>query len=337
MNMCRIRWGIGLIVAMLLSSSPARAQGDQTLEPWERGVTTQQMQQARLHFQLALELHQQLLLNEAAAEYRRALSHWEHPKIYFYLSRVWMKLGRAVAAYEALSEALRWGQRGLVENDYQMALQMQRDLLETQIAELDVRCEQAGAEISLDGELLFVGPNRRRVVVSAGKHQIVAKQPEHRTEIRDLAIFPGEQKQVTITLRAVVEHAGSTRRWASWKPWAVVGGGVAVAMMGGAMHRLSAASFTAYDREFTRRCWPGCVLAETPDLTERLHRAHMQQKLAVSSYVIGGVAMATGMLLMSLNAPQPSSRQPRDGNAARMSLMPELLPSGIGVSAIMGF
>lgn len=332
------RWGIGLIVAALLSSSaPARAQEE--LKPWERGVTTQEMQQARLHFRLGLELHQQLLLREAAAEYQRALSHWEHPKIYFYLGRVWMKLGRAVAAYEALRAALRWGQRGLEEHDYGMAQQMQWELLENQIAELEVRCEQAGAEISLDGELLFVGPDRRRVIVSAGKHQLVAKQPEHITEIRDLAIFPGEQQQITIKLRGVEEYANSTRRWPSWRPWAVVGGGVAAAMMGGLMHRLSAARFAAYDREFSLRCavGNGCRDAEVPDLIERLHRARLQQRLAVSSYVIGGVAVAAGAFALLLNGPRPFSREPRDRSGTKVSLVPSFLPSGIGVSATIGF
>jgi hypothetical protein len=244
-----------------------------------------------------------------------------------------------VAAYEALREALRWGRRGLVEHDYEMALRMQWELLETQIAELEVRCEQAGTEISLDGDLLFVGPDRRRVIVSTGKHQLIAKQPEHLTEIRDLAIFAGEQKKITIRLRGVEEYADSTRRWARWKPWAVVGGGIAVAMMGGLMHRISAANFAAFDREFTLRCaaGKGCRDDEVPDLAERLDRAHMQQKLAVSSYVMGGVAMAAGMLLVSLNGPRPFSRQFFAGDGTKMSLVPEILPSGIGVSATMGF
>lgn len=334
-NMHGFRWGIGLVVAMLLSSgTPAHAQ-----DPWERGVTAQQMQQAHLHFQLALDLHKQLLLEDAAAEYQRALSHWEHPKIYFYLSRVWMKLGRSVAAYEALRQALRWGRRGLTTQDYEMAQEMRRELLETRIAELEVSCEGAGAEVRLDGELLFVGPDRRRVIVSAGKHQLVARQREHLTETRSIAIFPGEQQQITIKLREVEEYANSTRRWTRWKPWAVVGSGVAVAMVGGLMHRLSAANFAAYDQEFTLRCKAGggCFDLEVPDLTERLHRARMQQQLAVSSYVLGGVAMVTGTLLASLNGPSPFSRQFLDGNGASMTLVPEILPFGIAVSATIRF
>jgi hypothetical protein len=334
------RRSIGVAVALLLSSSaPARAQQDQRPDPWERGVTAQQMQQAHLHFQLGLALHKQLLLQEAAAEYEAALSQWKHPKIHFYLSRVWMKLGRPVATYEALLEALRWGRRGLAQHDYELARQMQRDLLGTQVAELEVACEEAGAEVTLDGTSLFIGPAQRRVIVSAGKHQIVARKPEHLTETRSIALFPGERKRIEVELRAVDEITKPTRLWASWKPWAVVGSGAVVLMAGGVMHRISATNFASYDREFTERCMlgGGCPDGQVSDLTDRLHWARRQQQIAISSYVAGGVTMACGLILVYLNKPKMVTAPLLDWQSSNIALVPGLLSPGVGVSAVMRF
>lgn len=339
-SMYPFRLSIGLAVALLLSSGArAQAQEDQQQDPWERGVTAQQMQRAHLHFQLGLTLHRQLLLQEAATEYEQALSHWKHPKIYFYLSRVWMKLERPVAAYEALRDALRWGRRGLARHDYEMARQMQKALLGTRIAELEVICEEAGSEVTLDGASLFIGPAQRRVIVAAGKHQIVARKPEHLTETHAIALSPGEQKRVEVELRTVEEIAQSTRMLAGWKPWAVVGSGAVVIMMGGVMHRVSAANFASYDREFRERCMlgGGCRDSAVSDLTDRLRWARRQQQIAVSSYVAGGATAACGLILVYLNKPNLFTRQLLDSQTADVTLVPGLLSPGVGVSAVIRF
>jgi hypothetical protein len=325
---------------MLLSSGRAHSQAGHPQQPWEQGVTAQQMEQAHLHFQLALALHKQLLLEEAAVEYEQALTHWKHPKIYFYLSRVWMKLGRPVAAYETLREALRWGQRGLLAHDYEMARRMQEELLATQIAEVEVICGEAGAEVTLDGRLLFVGPAQHRVIVPAGKHQIVAKKPGYLTETSSVAVFPGERKRIGIELRRVEEIASTTRRWESWKPWAVVGTGVTVVMIGALTHMAAASNFANYDREFAERCPSpsGCFDSDERNLSARLHRARIQQGVALSSYVVGGLASACGILFIYLNEPETLIMRTPNPGVPGVSLMPVLpLSPGLGVSAEIHF
>jgi tetratricopeptide (TPR) repeat protein len=337
-SMYSLRLSIGLAVTLLLSSNArAQVQVNQQQDPWERGVAAQQMQRAHLHFQLGLTLHRQLLLQEAATEYERALSHWKHPKIYFYLSRVWMKLERPVAAYEALRDALRWGRRGLARHDYEMARQMQNDLLGTRIAELEVICEEAGSEVTLDGASLFIGPAQRRVIVSVGKHQIVARKPAHRTETHAVALSPGEQKRVEVELRRVAEIRRSIRLPPDWKYWAIAGSGAAVATMGGLLHWSAQRNFADYDGSFDERCRDGCSSSEIPDLTDQLHAARRQKQLAVASYVAGGVTMACGLILAYLNKPIPDKRRSFDSRASGISLAPGWLSPGVGVSAEIRF
>lgn len=321
-----------LMATMLLSSGQAHSQAAHQQQPWARGVTSQQMQQAQLHFQLALALHKQLLLEEAAVEYEQALTHWKHPKIFFYLSRVWMKLGRPVAAYETLREALRWGESGLSKQDHEMALQMQNELLQNEIAEIEVICEEAAAEVTLDGKSLFMGPARRQVIVPAGKHQIVARKSNHLTETSSVAVFPGERRSISIKLRRVEEIASTQRRWQSWKPWAVVGTGAAVVVIGALTHTAAAANFARYDREFVERCPPpgGCFDSELGS-KDRLRRARMQQRFAVSSYMVGGLAMACGIVLVWLNEPNAILMHESEQGNMRV-MMPALYPSGFGIS-----
>lgn len=325
---------------MLLSSGQAHSQAAHQQQPWARGVTAQQMQQAQLRFQLALALHKQLLLEEAAGEYEQALTHWKHPKIYFYLSRVWMKLGRPVAAYETLREALRWGESGLSEQDHEMALQMQDELLQTEIAEIEVICEEAAAEVTLDGKSLFIGPARRQVIVPAGKHQIVARKSGHLTETSSVAVFPGERRSIRIKLRQVEEIASTQRRWQSWKPWAVVGTGAAVVMIGALTHMAAAQNFEEFDIKFQELCpgHHGCLDSQAEELTARLHRARVQQRFALSSYVVGGLASACGLMLVYLNEPRALIIRAPERNMPGVSLEPVLpLSPGIGLSAKVVF
>lgn len=330
-----------LVIAMLrISGEGAHAQVNHSPPPWQQGVTEQQMQQAQRHFQIGVVLHKQLLLEEAAVEYEQALMLWKHPKIYLYLGRVWMKLRRPVPAYKNLREALRWGQEGLLAHDYEMARQMEKELFQTQIAEIDVVCREAGAEVTLDGRALFIGPAQHRVIVTAGKHEIVAKKPGHLTETRSLAVFPGEQQHIDIELRSVEEIAGAERRWQRWKPWAVLGAGAAVAVIGALTHTAAATNFERYDHEFAERCPPpeGCLVSGDDDLTERLHRARIQQRFAVGSYAVGGLAVACGILLLSLNEPKTSIARSPGPERRGIALMPvSPLSPGFGISAEIPF
>lgn len=337
-SMYTFRWRIGVVMVLLLSSSGrAQPQTAQQQAPWQHGVTPQQVQQAHLHFQLGLALHKQLLLQEAAAEYELALSHWKHPKIYFYLSRVWMKLERPLAAYEALQEALRWGRSGLARHDLEMALAMKKDLLATRIAELEILCEEAGAEVTLDGNVICIGSARHRIMVVAGKHQIVARKLAHRTETHAIALSPGEQARVGIDLQSIEEITESTRLMASWKPWAIAGSGAAMTAMGVLLHWSAKRNFEDHDQSFDERCMNGCNDAEVPDLADQLHTARRQKQLAVVSYAAGGVTMVCGLILAYLNEPNLLNGQLFDSQGPGISLAPGWLSPGVGVSAEIRF
>ena len=67
-----------------------------------------------------------------------------------------------------------------------------------------------------------------------GRHQLVARKDGKLTQTEALVLLPGQTQTTTVALLDIGSAAVS-RRWSSWKPWAVVGGGAVLALTGGAL------------------------------------------------------------------------------------------------------
>jgi tetratricopeptide (TPR) repeat protein len=117
----------------------------------------------------------------------------------------------------------------------------------------------------------------------------------------------------------------ANRRWAAWKPWVVMGGGVGVAAVGGVFDVLAAHGFAAYDSGFVKLACAqyGCrPLDVAPQLTSRLSRAQLEQQIAVAGFIAGGAAIAAGVTLLYLNQPQRSEH----GNPSQNALGAVVVP-----------
>ena len=122
-----------------------------------------------------------------------------------------------------------------------------------------------------------------------------------------------------------------------WKPWAVVGAGVAIAATGGALHALSARGFSQFDAGFaTLTCAPtGCtgaqIAAENAGLPAVLDRARLEQRLAVGAYLLGGAALATGIYLVYKNQPHLIEQDAPDAAPRGVAVTPVIAPDSIGI------
>ena len=90
-----------------------------------------------------------------------------------------------------------------------------------QVADLDVSCSQAGANVSLDGQPLISCPGTQLRRVSPGRHQVVASKDGFLTKTSDVVIAGGETQHVGIEL-VPLSAATIGHRWAEWKPWRVM-------------------------------------------------------------------------------------------------------------------
>jgi tetratricopeptide (TPR) repeat protein len=316
--------------ASAANGAPSATGGDD--EPWSRGVATEVQDAARAVFLEGNRLFKIPLFAQAVEKYTEALGKWEHPAFYFNLALAQLNLGQDVEAHGSLEQAMRYGAAPLGEDEFREARKQLLEI-ERRLGRLRISCPTPGAEVTLDGVALFTGPGSREVWVKPQAHEITAKRHAYFTKVKGVTISPGGQETLDLPLKKLIED----RPWAAWKPWAVVGSGLAVAAAGGVLHALSARDFRAYDSGFlklscaTAGCTEPAIDAERAGLSAKLDRARTEQKLAVGGYIAGGAVVVTGALLVYLNRPRLAEQEGAGPRGAGIALAPVASGDTLGV------
>lgn len=302
-------------------------------KPWYQGTTLEQRKKAR---ELLLEGNKhidELSFGDAVKKYQAAIEIWDNPVFHYNLAIAQINLMQPTAAYESLQKALQYGAAPFDEDRYKRALEYKKSL-ESQLARVHITCSQPGAEVSLDGRVIFVGPGTYQGVVQPGAHQLVASKQGYLTESRQLVGTPGEETRVEIRMRTP-ERVLTVRRWAAWKPWVVVAGGSLALLGAGVMDRQSSRGFDEYDDEFVALCGDaGCRQNEIPsELQSRLSGARTQQWIARVSYGVAGASLAVGAVLLYVNREKIVKVTEGSDDAAQVSLMPVFSRDSLGLQA----
>lgn len=302
----------GLVMTVALLSAwmtPAAAQEIQNkLEtagpaPWARGVSPQEQQVAYQLFKAGNALLKESVFNQAIEKYRQALQHWDHPAIHYNLAVALMRLEQPIETHEHLIAALRYGPEALEPGLFDHASNY-KVLVEKQLVQLSISCDEPDATVTLDGKTVFVGPGRYSGLVRSGTHSIIAQKEGYLTTDQSQALMAGTQVMLSLPMY-VLEYR---RPWPGWMPWAVMGAGVAVASGGGWMHLQTSKSYGSYDAGITEcgGCIPESGLAAMRTRGDNLQRA------AFGAYALGGAALITGSMLLYLNRAQPVRMNPRE-------------------------
>lgn len=330
-----------LVVGLTYRGAPLQAQSADTPalfgnenEPWNRGVSNESRRAARELFLEGNRLFRIPLFARAAEKYRAALRTWAHPAFYFNLALAELNLGEDLDAHKALEQALQHGEAPLGTEQFQEARKQLQDL-EHRLGRLRIRCPISGAEVTMDGTALFSGPGSYEGWVEAKVHEITAKKPEYLPETRRVTVSVGQFRDLELKLVTLDEAADAGRRWAKWKPWAVVAAGAAVAAGGGAFHAFAARNFQAFDAGFLKLSCAndhGCEEAGLQSgLSTQLSRATRQQKIAVGGYIAGGSLVAAGIALLYLNRPRLMERQSTNSSAERVAVTPTVSADMVGI------
>ena len=330
-----------VVVALgaIATRAPARAQP--ATEPlaveddgkaWNRGVPVALRREARTLFLEGNRLFWVPLFARAAEQYVAALRKWKHPAFYFNLALAELNLGQQVEAREHLSQAVEHGAEPLGTKQFQEAMK-QLDELKHQLGQITITCATDGAEVTLDGTTLFTGAGHYEGWVQARPHEITAKKRDHLSEVRRVVVAAGERATLDLRLTTLSEAADRSRRWKTWKPWAVIGAGVAIGAASGVLHAVSAQGFRSYDVEFGQQpCLPdGCKDANLPrPLRDKLDRAVLEQRLAIGGYIAGGAVLATGIALLYMNRPHLAEQEASHTRPA-ITVVPAVSPDALGV------
>ena len=313
-------------------------EGGPKHRPWARGVSLDRQKKARVMFHKANELLANQYFKQAAAKYRQVLEVWDHPAVYYNLSLALMNLDQPVELYQSLRQALRHGVPPLVNDANHQRARKYLNLLEKQLAHVEVVCEEDGAQVTMDGKPLFTSPGRKKLAVLAGGHTIAASKEGFISDNKQAVLSPGKHETIELKLFTLADFTEERRRFPTWMPWLVTGSGVLLASGGGALHNSSRAGFLDYDRNFDAQCMPGCVDKEVPELSGQLGSATWRQRFAYSMYIAGGAALATGLVLVFLNRPETIRREiPGVEAPAGLMVAPMVAPGTTGIHVSLDF
>lgn len=334
-------WLCGALLALAWSSvgglrahaQPARAAEpgprEASAKPWIEGVPGRVQRRARDLFLAGNDHMDEQQYPEAAEKYREALALWQHPAFYYNLAVAQINIDRPIAAYRNLVKARSHGPEPLGAEKYKEAGNYVT-LLRNQLAELTVVCEAPGAVVSVDGERLFVGPGEHTDLARPGGHQLVVELPDGIPYTRSLTLAPGESLRHVVRPDVLVP----TRRWATWKPWAVTA--IGAVMLAGAGY-VNARAFGQMG-DLTLDIEVQCRTGECSDLSlfsDRMADINVRQRLSFAGMALGGTVLVTSALLLYVNR-ERLLRQPE--SRAAVTLSPVVAEDGaIGVHALGRF
>lgn len=291
----------------------AETGAEEPLPPWAEGTTEAARARARDLYEHGNRLLADGLFSAAASKYRQALTDWQHPGIHYHLMLALINLDRPIEAFASAGESLRYGEAALGPEHYRDAMVL-RAVLARQVAEIEVVCDEPGAIVTLDGAPLLVGPGRERRLLAPGQYQLVATKDGYRDAAETITASPNG---VTTTTLALERDPGPpVRRWAAWKPWAVVGGGAALVAVGVLINQNAVSSFERSDTLLARSCPTGCYPGEYPPAySDLVASGNRDRTISRISYALGAAAIIGGGAMAYLNQPRVPALETQPGQS----------------------
>jgi hypothetical protein len=278
------------------------------------------------------------LFVQAAAKYREALAHWDHPGIHYNLALALLNLDQPVEVFMQLEEAMKYGVAPLDSDKFEHAGRY-KALIQQQLAHVEVTCTKskwAGAVIAMDGKTLFTAPGRYEARVRVGKHTLTAEKHGFVTTQQHPMLFAGQKATIDLQLFTAEDLTQYRRKWPVAVPYVTLVAGIVVAGGGALMHWQASESFKAYDKGIND-CG-GCMPSAT--LVNQKSQGNTFQTVAFVGYGLGGFVAILGGVLAYVNRAQAYRVNPekeKDKAISSFQLVPSLGPSGGGLSASFNF
>jgi hypothetical protein len=352
--MTKAMWGLlgvtlacGLAVAQPAPPEPKgpatgeKAGHDESLKggynrPWAAGISIDRQKRALVEFREANAQLNDGLFARASETYRKALTTWPHPAIHYNLALAQMNLDQPIEAFENFQAAIIYGDAPLQKDKLEHAREYMM-LLEKQLASIEVSCDEVGAKVSVDGKEVFTAPGSHKARVRIGRHTFVADKKGYQTRINAPFIGPGENFRIELKLYTAEELTRYNRRWeATWMPYAVLGAGFGIGLLGVVLELSADATYNDYDKKVGLCSMNNMGCPTNAELTSLRESGETKETLGYVSYGVAGAAIAAGTLLVILNRPKAYQIRPEDlqqeedARGGRVSVSPIVTPHMAG-------
>jgi len=270
--------------------------------PWAKGVSAADQKAALELYDQGNKFFEESEYKEALEKYEEALKHWPHPAVYFNAAVCLHHLDQDVKAADYIDKATAykdapfdkktWAQVG----DYQT-------LLASLVTELEVKCTQDDAKITLDTELILPScpATATRKLAVKQDHVILGEKPGYETaKIGPIRLAPGEKKRIEVVLKPAGK-GHLVRRWNRLVPWAIAGVGTVVGWAGALDMYYGKMHVDSYNDRVGRDCLAGCQL--DPSIAGLLPAGQTQFSHGRVIAIAGGIVAAAGFTMVLLNTP----------------------------------
>jgi len=247
----------------------------------------------------------------ALEKFNAAYAAYASPKLMFNIGQCNRDLSRPVEALEAFEKFLVGAPDSspdMIADARRSAAQLQRKL-----GRIQIDCETAGAEVSVDGKSVGLAPLPDPIWATPGHHQVTAKHASAALAIEDVDVTAGTVSTVTVRLapvavpvgvsapkaapdfdlQATSRPSGASEGWWLGRKWTWVAAGSTVLLAAGAI-TAGLAMKSKFD-SLRSSCGagnparPGCTQSQIDSVSSRETMANVFWGLAAAAAVTTGV------------------------------------------------
>jgi tetratricopeptide (TPR) repeat protein len=313
-------------------------QSDPGEKPWAKGVAEDEKLKAQELFNEGNSAMSDGLFPQAADKYREALKHWDHPGIHYNLALALVNLDQPVEMYGALEKSLVYGAEPLGGDERFARAKDFLKLVESNLVRVEYTVSEPGSVLILDGKEVLQGPGTFKAMIREGEHAIAARAEGYSPTQLNLKLLGGETSRMELQLFTDAELTREKRMMPAWVPYTVLGAGVVLGGLAVWQHTGAKSGFEDYDAAIERcSTMPGNTTggcAPDPTTFDIKSSAESKQTLAIAMYTVGGVALASGVVLVILNRPKSYRIDPlsKQEGLSDVSVTPVFGPDGAGAA-----
>ena len=258
------------------------------------------------------KLYEQGDVADALEKFQAAYAAYPSPKLMFNIGQCNRDLSRPVEAVVAFEKFLA----GAADASHEMAADARKAVaqLQKKLGRIQIDCETAGAEVSVDGRNVGLTPLPEPIWATPGRHQVTAKHASAAPGIEDVDVAAGLVSTMTMRLRSLevpvaaaapkvapgfdVQAApppgGASEGWWLGRKWTWVAAGSTVLLAAGAITAgvLMQSKFDSLRSSCGagNPARPGCSQSDIDSVSSRKTVANVFWGLA------GATAVTTGVL-----------------------------------------